>query len=163
MITTHMNDWNRHLNGIPWTRKERPGVRSAKEGRPMQAARPLRPASCVSTAPITPWIAMPNDARKPGDARKQRLLREAHASDNGEISGEISRVETALVILVTAVLALSIYWGAVAVVMGSATVKRNGVVQQDAATPKKDLAASTAAADVTGPSRPLINQDNSTR
>ena len=147
MITTHMNDWNRHLNGIPWTRKERPGVRSAKEGRPMQAARPLRPASCVSTAPLTPWIAMPNDATKPSDARKQRLLREAHRSDKGEISGEISRVETALVILVTAVLALSIYWGAVAVVMGSATVKRNGVVQQDAAIPKNDLAASTGAAD----------------
>ena len=40
MITTQMNDWNRHLNGIPWTRKERPGVRSPKDGRPMQAARP---------------------------------------------------------------------------------------------------------------------------
>ncbi len=163
MITTQMNDWNRHLNGIPWTRKERPGLRSLKVGRPMQAAGPLRTASCVSTAPITPWIAMPNAAFKPSDARKQRLLREAHRSDKGEISGEISRVENALVILLTAVLALAIYWGAVAVVMGSATVKRNDVVQQNAATPKKDLAASTAAADATDPSRRLINQEKNSQ
>ena len=159
MITTQMNDWNRHLNGIPWTRKERPGLRSHKDGRSMQAARPLRPASCVSTAPITPWIAMPNAAFKPSDARKQRLLREAHGSD----SGEISSVENALVFLVTAVLALAIYWGAVAVVMGSATVKRNDVVQQNAATPKKDIVTSTTAADATEPSRPLINQQNSSQ
>lgn len=159
MITTQMNDWNRQLNGIPWTRKERPGLRSLKAGRPMQAAGPRRTASCVSTAPITPWIAMPNAAFKPSDARKQRLLREAHGSD----SDEISSVENALVILLTAVLALAIYWGAVAVVMGSATVKRNDVVQQNAATAKKDIVTSTAAADATDPSRRLINQEKNSQ
>ncbi len=167
MVTTQMNDWNRHLNGIPWTKKERPGLRSPKEGRPMQSARPLRPASCVSTAPLTPWIAVQNDVRKPNDARKQRLLREAHGSTyceiSDDISGEISSVENAFVILVTAVLALSIYWGAVAVVLGSTTVKRGGATQQDASSQKKDQRVGNAVSSAQDQYRPLINKDSGTR
>ena len=167
MITTQMNDWNRHLNGIPWTQKERPGLRSPKEGRPMQSARTLRPASCVSTAPLTPWIAVQNDIHKPNDVRKQRLLREAHGSAyceiNGDIDGEISSIENAFVILVTAVLALSIYWGAVAVVLGSTTVKRSDATQRDASLQKKDQLVGNAVTSARDQHRPLINKDSGTR
>ena len=133
----------------------------------MQSARPLRPASCVSTAPLTPWIAVQNDFRKPNDARKQRLLREAHGSAyceiNGDVSGEISSVENAFVILVTAVLALSIYWGAVAVVLGSTTVKRSDATQQDASSQKKDQRVGNAVSSARDQYRPLINKDSGTR
>lgn len=68
----------------------------------------------------------------PTNARKQRLLREAHETEGGEIASAGNDVA----MIVAAVLMLAIYWGAAAIAAGTAMNWRGDVVQRNVVTLK---------------------------
>ncbi len=123
MVTTQENDWHPQVNGVPWMQKARPGLRSARKLR--FAELPL-PESSTSPDQITLEKTMPTDARK------QRLLHEAHETQNGGSASLGKDVE----MIIAAVLVLAIYWGAAAFAAGSAMFKRGDVVHRNEITLK---------------------------
>ena len=68
----------------------------------------------------------------PTNARKQRLLRETHETEGGEIAATGNDVA----MIVAAVLMLVIYWGAAAIAAGSAMNWHGGVAQRNVVTLK---------------------------
>ena len=68
----------------------------------------------------------------PSDARKQRMLREAHETENSGTNGHRKDVE----LIIAAVLVLAIYWGAAAFAASSAMFRRGDAVQRNEMTLK---------------------------
>ena len=155
MVTTRESDWSAQLNATPWIQKPRPGFRHAAHGRPMHfvaAAPDAPPHTAVSTDSIATASAMP------ANTRKQRLLDEAHECE----ADEVSSVESAFVVLVIIVLALAMYWGTAAIVLGSATNQRLATAQHDSNMPKKVQVTSTAARQASERHRAVTSKDGST-
>lgn len=155
MVTTRESDWSAQLNATPWIQKLRPGLRHAAHGRPMHfvaAAPDTQPHTAVSTDSIATASAMP------ANTRKQRLLDEAHECE----ADDVSSVESAFVLLVIIVLALAMYWGTAAIVLGSATNQRLATAQHDSTMPKKAQAISSAAREASERHRAATSKDGST-
>ena len=155
MVTTRESDWSAQLNATPWIQKPRPGLRHAAHGRPMHfvpAAPDAPPHKAVSTDPIAAASAMS------ANTRKRRLLDEAHECE----ADEVSSVESAFVVLVIIVLALAMYWGTAAIVLGSATNQRLATTQHESNMPKKVQATSNAAREASERHRAPTSKDGST-
>ena len=155
MVTTRESDWSAQLNATPWIQKPPPGLRHAAHGRPMHfvAAVPAAPPHAdIATDPIATASAMP------ANTRKQRLLDEADEYE----AGEVSLVESAFVVLVIIVLALAMYWGTAAIVLGSATHQRLATAQHDSTMPKKVQATSTVAREAGERNRAATSKDGGT-
>lgn len=130
MDTTRENDGHPPVNGLPWMQKARPGLRSALAGRVVPLAASPTSTQYQSSEPIKVEIAIPTDVRK------QRLLREAHETEGGDIAS----AGNDFLLIVIAVLMLGIYWGAAAVAM---SWPGDGV-QPNFATQKNERPASDA-------------------
>ena len=130
MDTTRENDGHPPVNGVPWMQKARPGLRSALAGRVVPLTASPTSTQYQSSEPIKVEIAIPTDVRK------QRLLREAHETEGGDIAS----AGNDFLLIVIAVLMLGIYWGAAAVAM---SWPGDGV-QPNFATQKNERPASDA-------------------
>ena len=134
MDMTRENDGHPPVNGVPWMQKARPGLRSALAGRVVPLAASPTSTQYQSSEPIKVEIAIPTDVRK------QRLLREAHETEGGDIAS----AGNDFLPIIIAVLMLGIYWGAAAVAVGSAMSRPGDGVQPNFATQKNERPASDA-------------------
>ena len=112
-----------------------------------------RRTPAISTDRLTAGITMPNDVRK------QRLLREAHATEDGEIFNAWN----AAVIMVIAAVALTIYWGVAAIVVTSATERRGDAAPGDSSMLKEARLVGNAVPEATGQNPRANNKHSDTQ
>jgi hypothetical protein len=150
MVTTQDSDWNPGLNSVPWTKKVRPGVRAAGDGRPQ-----LLPAS-PPRGPSRPDHQFATEKTMSTETRKQRLLREVRGTEESEPNS----VENTFVVLVVAVVALVVYWGAAVLTVTSSAERGTSAAQREAMMIKTLRAAGVVAPESTGQARPASNKSN---
>ncbi len=140
MVTTPENDWSTELKGVPWMQKARPGLRKtreAKDGRPVVV-------DAVSTQSAT---------------HQQPLSRDAQRMEEAESAS----AENVFLMIVVVVLLLTMYWGTAAIVLGTASSRRNDAPQVEATVLKKDRAVATDAPESNGQSRATNSKDSGAR
>ena len=143
MVTTPENDWGTELKGVQWIQKTRPGLRKAREvkdGRPVVAA-----VSAQITASI--------------QDHKQSLSSDAQRTEEAESAS----AENVFLMIVVVVLLLTMYWGTAAIVLGTASNRRNDAPQAESIVLKKDRAVATDAAESNGQSRATNSKDSGAR
>ena len=144
MVTTPENDWGTELKGVPWIQKTRPGLRKAREakdGRPVVVA--------AVSAQITTSI----------QNHKQPLSSDAQRTEEAESAS----AENVFLMIVVVVLLLTMYWGTAAIVLGTASNRRNDAPQAESMVLKKDRAVATDAAESNGQSRATNSKDSGAR
>jgi hypothetical protein len=109
MVTTPENDWQHQEPSQPWMQKTRPGLRTIRPSLSGQAE-PVPGGDCAPTNPVNVEKVMP------ANLRINRLLREAHEAERQNFTND----DGDLVLIVAAILALAIYWGAAAFAANSA-------------------------------------------
>lgn len=144
MLTTQQNDWSPCLNSVPWIQKTRPGVRPAGAG-----SSQLLPASPLR-GPSRPNHHIETGTTMSNDARKQRLLREAHQTEDGDTPN----VESIFVVVVVAVVAVVVYWGAAVLTVTSSAEQRAGTAPRESTMVNALRAAGVAAPQAETQNRP---------
>ena len=144
MLTTQQNDWSPCLNSVPWIQKARPGVRPTGAGNSQ-----LLPAS-PPRRPSPPNHHIATGTTMSNDARKQRLLREAHQTEDGDATN----IESVFVVVVVAVVAVVVYWGAAVLTVTSSAEQRAGTAPRESTMVNALRAAGVAAPQAETQNRP---------
>ncbi len=147
MVTTPENDWSTELKGVPWMQKARPGLRKFREIRQAKDGRPV--AVPVTSAQSATSIR----------SHKQPLSHEAQRTEEAESAS----AENVFLMIVVVVLLLTMYWGTAAIVLGTASNRRNDAPQIEATVLKKHRAIATDAPESNGQSRATNSKDSGAR
>lgn len=148
MIMMRENDRRPYVNDIPWFKKTRPGIRTPNEHKPVDLTASMVFATAIATDRVTAGIVMPDDVRK------QRPLREVDATEDGDIF----TARNAVVIMVSAILALAIYWGVAALVV--ATDQGGNAVNHNSSAPQEGTLVGAAVPEAKDQNRAASNQDH---